>query len=576
MKRIISVMSTKVKVSFVLLLVLSAAASYAASYWPVLFAGLVDGISSGEIGAIDDLVTPLAAFAGFCCTAKLFSILLRVGGDVSAASFEADMQEEGFFSALSLPSSSKSLGRQSAELGSIIAQGVEGCSQLYKLLVKDAIPVVLTTCFIGYQVAVGASPIMLCIVAAYIVLSFGVSFLQIRSQNGIRDEIIQRHARLNGDVAQSISHHEAIRAMAAERFEAGRLASQIRGIAQRESTHHSAMGRYDAVKQILEVALFAGVAVAGVILMSGGSLTAGALVGTLMLCQQLIVPIDSIYRLLDEIATSRNKVSRLMEIVREADSYADDDRALECAQRVFMATDGAPAVTARGVSALTQQGIPINEGVGFRADNGDVLRFDGPTGCGKSSLVKALFGYNEHEGSLCLFGREVSEYSRRQLAEIMFYLPQDSFVFSGTVRENLIYGFEAGTFSDAELVEALEKAMFSPDEVTDWAAFLNRDLPENGKDLSGGQRQRLQAARLFLRHPRILLADEPTASLDIPTAKALMGNMIEHVTADDGTVCFVSHQEPVQTLATSSVRVGKRAGRPASPTAGDDPLRRAA
>ena len=104
---------------------------------------------------------------------------------------------------------------------------------------------------------------------------------------------------------------------------------------------------------------------------------------------------------------------------------------------------------------------------------------------------------------------------------------------------------------------SLEKAMFSADEVTDLAEFLDRDLPENGKDLSGGQRQRLQAARLFLRHPVILLADEPTASLDIPTAKALMSNMIEHVAADGGTVCFVSHQEPIQAMATYSVLVGK-------------------
>ena len=523
----------------------------------MLLAGLVDGFSSGSIGTFDELATPLAAFACCCCAAKLLAIALRVGGDVSAASFEADMQKEGLFSALSLPPTSSSLGRQSAELGSIIGQGVEGCSQLYKLLVKDAIPVVLTACFIGYQVAVGASPVMLGIVLAYVVLSFVVSAMQIKSQNGIRDGIILRHARLNGDVAQSLSHHEAIRAMAAERFEADRLDGQIRDVARLERTHHSAMGRYDAVKQVLEVALFGGASLAGIALVQDGSISAGALVGTLMLCQQLIVPIDSIYRLLDEIATSSNKVSRLMEIVREADGYAERDRVLDGKQRPSRLACGAPSITASDVSVLTPRGIAINSGIGFCAYGGEALRFDGPTGCGKSSLVKAMFNYNQHEGSLRLFGREVSEYSRKQLADAVFYLPQDSFVFSGTVRENLTYGFDPGTFSDAELVEALEKAMFTAGEVADLAEFLDRDLPENGKDLSGGQRQRLQAARLFLRHPAILLADEPTASLDIPTAKALMGNMIEHVAADGGTVCFVSHQEPIQAMATGSVSIGK-------------------
>lgn len=558
MKRIISVMSTKVKVAFVLLLGLSVAASYAASLWPVLFAELINKLSTGFTGGIGELVPSLVAFAGGCLAAKLLSIMLRVGGDVTAASFEAEMQREGFFSSMCLPSSSDSLGLKSAELGSIIAQGVEGCSQLYKLFVKDVIPVGLTAFFVSCQVASGSSPVMLGIVMVYIVLSFCISAAQIRSQNGIRDGIVLRHAQLNGDVAQSICHHEAIRAMAAERFETERLEGQIMGVARLEVAHHTVMGFYDAVKQVLEVALFVGISLAGVTLMRVGAMPAGAIIGTLMLCQQLIVPIDSIYRLLDEIATSRNKVSRLLGIMGEADQYSRLDCAMDRNNGTYQRACGAPTIEASNLNVLTPRGLTISDGMQFSAYSGDVLRFDGPTGCGKSSLVKALFNYYQHEGSLTLFGREVSEYSRRQLSDIVFYLPQDSFIFSGTVRENLAYGFDPGAFSDAELVDALEKAMFTVDEVSDLAEFLDRDLPENGKDLSGGQRQRLQAARLFLRHPNVLLADEPTASLDIPTARMLMLNIIDHVTADGGVVCYVSHQEPIQTMATRSVVVGRR------------------
>lgn len=557
MKRIVSVMSVKVKIIFVLLLALSVVASYATSCWPVLFASMVDGLSSGTIISLADIAIPLVLFAATCCAAKLLSILLRVGADVSAARFEADMQAEGFISALCLPSSSESLGRQSAELGSILAQGVEGCSQMYKLLVKDAIPVVLTSCFIGYQVAVSSSPIMLGIMAVFAILSFATSALQIRSQNGIRDGIILRHARLNGDVAQSIRHHEVIRASAAELFELTRLEPQINGIAQLESVHHVAMGRYDSCKQALEVILFVAVATIGVILMGQGLMTAGALVGTLMLCQQLVVPIDSVYRLLDEIATSKNKVSRLMEIVGEADGYLERDRMLDSMMSMDSAGNCEVAIAANDVSVLTPRGIAINEGIEFVAGAGDVLRFDGPTGCGKSSLVKALFNYNAHEGSLVLLGREVSNYSRKNLADAVFYLPQDSFIFSGTVRDNVAYGLDPDVLTDAELIKALERAQFTESEVGDLVEFLDRNLPENGKDLSGGQRQRLQAARLFLRHPKVLLADEPTASLDISTAKSLMKSMIEHVVSNGGTVCFVSHQEPIQAMASVEVAVSK-------------------
>lgn len=549
MRFVLSVMSAKTRAMLVAIVLIAAAGSYFVSQWPVVLAEVYDGLSTGAIASFAQAAPLVAWFAACLVLAELLSILRRVATDVASADLEAQARTVGLSSALGLPVSRVG-GALSAELAMQIDQGVRGCCDVFKLACNDLVPSVATVAFVAYQVVCGAPPVILACMLGYVLVSAGLSFFQIRSQNGIRDSINLKQSGLAGNVAQSLANHEGIRTMAAEGYEVERLSGAIKGIAQVEKYHHRVMGGFDSAKQSSKAFFFVAVLMLGVWLVSTGQMTGGAVVAATMLFNQLTVPLDAVYRLLDEFASSSVKIDRLADIAREAheavcaatpSDAAADSRAVEAA---CLASPVA-MVEADGLDVVAPNGHTINGGLTFSIPAGTTFCLDGGNGCGKSSLMKTLLGYFPRKGGVSLLGRRLSDYAPRELADTVFYLPQVPFLFSGTIRDNIVYGLESVP-SDDQLREALRLALVRPGEFGDDP--LSYRLTENGGNLSGGQRQRIAAARLFLRLPAVLFADEATASIDVESAVRLMENVKAHMAKTGGNIVLITHQKEIKAL----------------------------
>ena len=154
---------------------------------------------------------------------------------------------------------------------------------------------------------------------------------------------------------------------------------------------------------------------------------------------------------------------------------------------------------------------------------GGVLGIVGPTGSGKSTLVNLLARLLEPRGEVLLDGVEVRRLSLSTLRGALGYVPQDSFLFSATWRENVSFGAE-DLLDDAQLT-LLARMVCMPDEVAQFPDGFDQRIGERGVTLSGGQRQRTCIARAVARDPRVLVLDDALSAVDTETEAELVRNL---------------------------------------------------
>ena len=168
---------------------------------------------------------------------------------------------------------------------------------------------------------------------------------------------------------------------------------------------------------------------------------------------------------------------------------------------------------------------------------GQTIALIGQTGHGKTTILNMLSSFVELDrGELLLNGVPRSTVKEHQWYNQTSYISQQPYIFAGTLRENILMGMNK---SDKEIYEALKKV-----QLTEWIQSipdgLNVKIGEGGVGLSGGERQRIALARAFLKKPRILFFDEPTAGLDVVTEKLLTEAL--QLLGKDATVMIVAHQ----------------------------------
>jgi ATP-binding cassette subfamily B protein len=159
------------------------------------------------------------------------------------------------------------------------------------------------------------------------------------------------------------------------------------------------------------------------------------------------------------------------------------------------------------------------ENISFEAGLGDTIAFVGPSGSGKSTLVKLLVGlYSPVSGEISYDGVSSKAIRLNQMRRQLGFVTQDTQLFSGTIRENMLFVKPDAT--DAQIIDALEKAS-AMNIIANTANGLDTVLGEGGKKVSGGEKQRLSIARALLRQPRLLIFDEATSALDSLTEEVI-------------------------------------------------------
>ncbi len=161
----------------------------------------------------------------------------------------------------------------------------------------------------------------------------------------------------------------------------------------------------------------------------------------------------------------------------------------------------------------------VLKNINFEVKKGETVAFIGSTGSGKSTLINLVPRfYDVSEGEVMISGTDVREYDLKSLYEKLGYVPQKSFLFSGTVRDNIKYGKEDAT--DEEVLGALKTAQ-ALNFVEKLENGLDYQISQGGKNVSGGQRQRLAIARAIIKKPEIFIFDDSFSALDYKTDRAL-------------------------------------------------------
>src|SRR5271157_404152 len=178
--------------------------------------------------------------------------------------------------------------------------------------------------------------------------------------------------------------------------------------------------------------------------------------------------------------------------------------------------------------------------IGFSAARGDTIAFVGPSGAGKSTLVKLLVGlYAPKAGEILYNGIPSQRVDLDLLREKIGFVTQDTQLFSGSIRENLLFVNPAAT--DQECMEVLQQAA-AHSLLSRADRGLDTLIGEGGVKVSGGEKQRLSIARALLRRPQLLVFDEATSSLDSLTEEEISQTIRDVAASRDAITCLIAHR----------------------------------
>jgi ABC-type multidrug transport system fused ATPase/permease subunit len=345
------------------------------------------------------------------------------------------------------------------------------------------------------------------------------------------DDAQQAIGEFTGAVHESFEAVQLVKAYGAQDRETERLSAMASRVRDARIEAVTIRGTFEAVLDTLPSLTNIGLVVLGAYRVDSGDVTVGELGGFIFMFTLLVFPLRLIGYALSELPHSYTGFRRVR---ATADDPLEDDP-----ERSIGHTPERVAVRLDGVGfTFPDEAQPVIANASVSIPDGTITAFVGPTGAGKSTLIDLVAGLLAPTSGTVSLG-----------AGPRAVVLQEAFLFSGTVRDNVVV---AADISDHEVWEALRLA--SADRfVRDLPAGLDTVVGERGVTLSGGQRQRVALARALARRPRLLLLDDTTSALDPSTEQAVLDHLRRELS--DTTVVMVASRPSTIALADDVVYV---------------------
>ena len=351
------------------------------------------------------------------------------------------------------------------------------------------------------------NPLIALVVVVLTPLSFFVaSFIAKHSHDKYREQAKLR-GKMTGYASEMIECETLVKAYSMEESVEENFDKMNRDLQKVGVIAHFYSALSNPCTRFVNAMVYAGVAIAGAYLCVTGKLSVGALTSFLAYCSQYTKPFNEISGVVAEFqnaVASANRVFQLLDTENESDDSALEPLAVQ---------DG--TVGFSHVDFAYSKKKPLIRDFNLDVKSGQTIAIVGPTGCGKTTMINLLMRfYDVNAGKITVDGKDIRSVTRDSLRGAFGMVLQDTWLFRGTVRENIAYGVPDAT--DDEIREAAKKAHAH--------SFIKRlpngydtVLTENGDNISEGQKQLLCIARVMLKRPPMLILDEATSNIDTRT-----------------------------------------------------------
>lgn len=414
---------------------------------------------------------------------------------------------------------------------------LDGTIKLEKLLFMDFAPAVfnsmasVVTIFMTLPFAL-AVPMMLVIPLGTILV-----FAQIRSQRGIRVELLESKSAMDGTIVELINGIEVIRICDSVNFETGRLNEKSEFLRHKEMKHHKAMAFYDCLKFLNQAVFTVLIIGLSTYLATQGIISVGAVLTAYLCFNQLIKPLEELHRIFDEVAECMVLSGDFFEMAEIENDFSYLESTCNTKSKT---TEKMITIHDLNFGYSEDDGELILNHFNLDIEKGSYLGIAGPSGCGKSSLIKVICKLEKADGEVVIGGISINDLDRKHIADMIALVPQTPFLIAGTIYENIIYGINRKITMN-EVEEAAKKAYIF-DYINALPEGFNTLIAEGGSNLSGGQRQRIAIARVFLRKPPILILDEATSALDNTSEKHIQAEIEKMQKQDHTTIIAIAHR----------------------------------
>ena len=536
LKKIYKLLDTKQKLRFILIIIIMIVSAALAQMTPKAIGWLTDDILTKNEISFNKVIPFLVFILIVNVVNEVIKIFRRVLVEDTATRTEKKARGMVIRSLLMAPLS-YFRKNMTGNIHGRLNRCLDGTIKLEKLLFMDFAPAIfnaiaaIITIFLTLPITLAMPMLLVIPIGVFVVLK------QIKSQKGIRVELLESKSGMDGTIVELINGIEVIRICDSLDFETKRFDDKGEFLRAKEMKHHKAMAMYDCLKFINQAVFTVLVIGISTYLATKNIISVGAVLTAYLCFNQLLRPLEELHRIFDEVSECTVLATDFFKMVE-----IENDFSYLPIQTKSENKSTNEIINMENISFHYSENEDkiILDNFNIDIEKGMYLGIAGPSGCGKSSLIKSICKLEKADGTIIIDDKNIDNLTRKDLSKLIALVPQSPFLIAGTIFENITYGIDREVSID-EVEEAAKRA-YIYDYINGLPDKFDSLVSEGGNNLSGGQRQRIAIARIFLRKPKILILDEATSALDNTSEKYIQAEIEKMKQENNTTIIAIAHR----------------------------------